>query len=109
MKCCNERPQFAQQSQRVTVGNRTVLLSLRGQLENPGNAAIYIDEKSRNALGVAIRDVKEFTFRPARWWGVLKWVWQASDPAYRVGARLGIAGFILGIIGLILGVISLKY
>jgi hypothetical protein len=93
----------------VTVGSRTVLLSLRQQVENPGNAAIYIDEKTRNALGVAIRDTKEFTFRPVGWLGVLKWVWQASDPAYRVGARLGIAGFILGMIGLILGVISLRH
>jgi hypothetical protein len=93
----------------VTVGSRTVLLSLRSQIENPGTAAIYIDEKTRNALGVAVHDAKEFTFRPVGWLGVLKWVWQASEPAYRVGARLGIAGFILGIVGLILGVISLKH
>jgi hypothetical protein len=93
----------------VTIGSRTVLLSLREQIENPGTAAIYIDEKTRNALGVAVHDTKEFTFRPVGWLGVLKWVWQASDPAYRVGARLGVVGVILGLVGLILGVISLKH
>jgi hypothetical protein len=88
---------------RVTVGNNSALLSLRGQNEH-SSPVIHIDEKIRQDLGLIVgSELLDFQFRPVGWIGQFRWAWRASDAAYRIAARLGLLSVILGIIGVVLG------
>lgn len=91
---------------RVRVGKRGILVSLRGQEEH-SNPAIHLDGKTRAALGVAVGEQVTFHFRQASWLGQFLWAWSATDPAYRIAARVGLLSVILGIVGLVLGGIGL--
>jgi hypothetical protein len=91
---------------KVYVGSESIFLSLRGHNDHK-NPAIHIDEKTRTALGVQIHDQVDFTFHQVGWWGQFRWAWNASDPAYRIAARLGFVSLILGVIGLLLGIIGI--
>jgi hypothetical protein len=68
---------------------------------------IYIDERLRNTLGLTRGEEVEVRFEPAGFWGQFYWAWTASDPAYRVAARLGLLSVVLGLLGLVLGLLSL--
>lgn len=69
--------------------------------------AIWLDERMRNRLGLKDGQEVEFSFRPVWLVGQTCWAWNASDPAYRVAARLAVLSLALGVIGLILGILSL--
>lgn len=91
---------------RVKAGSRSILLSLRGAGSN-SNPAIHIDEKARKALGLGNGKTVDFEFRQVGWLDQFLWAWDASDPAYRIAARLGLLSLVLGIIGFVLGIVSL--
>lgn len=91
---------------KVTVGKKSVLLSLRGQQDH-SRPTIHIDEKTRRALGLSPESEAEFRFREVSWWGQFLWAWRATDPAYRIAARLGLLSVLLGVIGLALGATSM--
>jgi len=81
-----------------------VLLRGRGDEED---AAIWLDERTRNRLGIAAGQQAEFEFHPVGLWAQTCWAWNASDPAYRVAARLAVLSGGLGLLGLLLGVWSI--
>jgi len=91
---------------KVTAGDRSVLLSLRGQQDH-SNPTIHIDEKTRKALGLTAGKEAEFQLRKVSWLGQFLWAWRATDPAYRIAARLGLLSVVLGGIGLALGIVSI--
>jgi hypothetical protein len=91
---------------KVSVGQKHSFVLLRG-LQDSQDAVIRLDERKRNELGLNLGDTADFSFSKVRLWGELRWAWQASDPAYRVSARLGVLSLVLGLIGLFLGILSL--
>jgi len=92
----------------VKAGGRRILLSLRG-VAGASNAAIQIDEKTRNALVLTAGEEADFEFLRVSWLGQFLWAWRASEPAYRIPARLGLLSLVLGLIGLVLGAVSLAF
>ena len=88
-----------------TAGKSTYAL-LRGK-GDVTEAAIWLDERTRNHLGIAIGDEREFEFQPVGMRGQTRWAWNASDPSYRVSARLAVLSLVLGALGLILGLLSI--
>lgn len=93
---------------KVTAGGRSVLLSLRGQQDH-SNPTIHVDEKTRKVLGLTVGREAEFRFREVSWLGQFLWAWRATDPAYKIAARLGLLSVVLGVIGLALGVGSIWF
>src|SRR4051812_40593388 len=77
-------------------------------LGNSPQPVIQMDERLRNILRVSVDQEVEIRLKVVGLWGQFAWAWIASDPAYRVAARLGLLSLILGVFGLVLGLISLK-
>jgi len=84
----------------------STLLSLRGK-QGCTDAAIFIDEKTRNELNLVEGSQVEFNIRQVWWIGQFCWAWHASDPAYRIAARMGAVSVFLGILGLVLGTMGI--
>jgi hypothetical protein len=86
-------------------GGKSKLVSVRGcgASEEP---KILMDDRTRKELHVDDRREYEFELRPTTWWGHSRWAWSASDPAYRIPARLCVVSVALGAIGLALGLLS---
>lgn len=91
---------------RISVGSRSSFVLLRG-LQGSQDAIICLDERKRNELDLEVGDSVDFIIKKPSVWGEFRWAWNASDPAYRVGARLGLLSLVLGVIGLFLGIVSL--
>ena len=91
---------------KVRVAERSALLCMRGQDEH-NNPAIHLDERTRSRLGVSVRTTYDFLVEEVGWFGQFTWAWNASDPAYRIAARLGLVSVVLGFVGLILGIWSI--
>lgn len=69
-------------------------------------SGIYLDEATRDRLGVRQGEEVEFTICPGGWVDEFLWAWHATNAMPRVGARLGILSVVLGAGGLILGGLS---
>lgn len=80
---------------------------LRG-LGNSSDPVINMDERLRNLLHLSDGAEVDFQFKPVGFWGQFRWAWSASDPAYRVAARLALLSVVLGAVGLLLGLFSLR-
>ncbi len=91
---------------RLSTPNRSVYIVARG-LGTIDEPIIRLDERTRNGLGVLLGDKTEFGIDAVSLLGELCWAWRASDPAYRVAARLAILSVVLGGIGLALGILSI--
>ena len=91
---------------KVIVNQKELLLSLRGSNQY-SDAVICIDEKTRNDLELTIGTEADFNFRKVGWWGQFLWAWRASDPIYRIAARVALVSLILGAVGLLLGVVGI--
>jgi hypothetical protein len=91
---------------RLTVGENTILRSVRG-LSTEFDQVIRMDEFTRNRLQVRTDSLATFEIREVGWLGQFLFAWNASEPASRVAARLGILSLVLGLLGLVLGVVSL--
>ena len=57
--------------------------TLRG-FQNSVDPKIYMDERTRNRLGVELGESYNFTFRKAGLWGQLRWAWCASETGYQI-------------------------
>jgi hypothetical protein len=78
---------------------------LRGCTQE-GVPVVKIDERQRNLLGVKLGEDAHLCLAKAGCWGEFVWAWNASDPAYRIAARLGLISALLGILGLALGLVG---
>lgn len=92
----------------VLVNSRKVYAILRGNL-NVDNAEAQIDERLRNRLNLSVDKEEEITFKKSGLWGEFMWAWQASDPAYRISARLGFLSVLLGILALLITIFSIAH
>ena len=92
---------------RVRAPNGVCYAIVRG-LNAASSPAIQIDERLRNALGVKVGQDVDVQLDQVGIWGQFFWAWGASDPAYRVAARLGLLSVVLGFLGFVLGLLSLK-
>lgn len=88
---------------KVDVGGKAKLLSLRGDL-NSVEPTIRIDDITRNDLALEINQTADFKIDEVRWIGQFLWAWRASNPAYRIAARVGLISVLLGLVGLLLGI-----
>ncbi|MGH7148709.1 MAG: hypothetical protein ACREIJ_12535, partial [Nitrospiraceae bacterium] len=59
---------------KLKTDSRSILLSLRGK-QGCTEAAIFIDEKNRNELGLEEESKVEFNIRQVRWIGQFLWAW----------------------------------
>lgn len=91
---------------KLSVNGHSVLRSLRG-LGQEQAPVIQMDEVTRRCLKVKLERRHEFSIREVGWLGQFLWAWNASDPAPRLSARIGIVGGVLTIIGLCLTVATL--
>ena len=91
---------------KVTVGTKSVLLSLRGQ-QSHSDPAIHLDDVTRTKLGVELGTQVCFQFRQVGWLGQFLWAWRATDPGYRIAARVAAISVALSFVGLIAGVIGI--
>ena len=90
---------------KVTAGNRSAFVILRGKQGNT-DAAAWMDERTKNRLGLSAGAETDLNLEVAGLWGQGRWAWSSSDPACRVSARLGLLSVGLGFVGLVLGVLS---
>lgn len=91
---------------KVTTGQRSAYLFVRGA-RDIGDPIIQLDDYTREKLKLKLGEVHAFQFEEVSNWGMLCWAWSATEPAYRISARLAVIGLVLGIAGLALGVLSL--
>ncbi len=94
---------------RISIGARSAFGLVRGVSglgHGTAEPVVHIDERLRNALGVAVGDDVQLGFSKT-WLAELRWAWGSSDPAYRAMARLAVLSVELGIVGLALGLVAL--
>jgi hypothetical protein len=90
---------------KVRIGDRSAFVLLRGKTDCDEQTA-WIDERTRNRLGLTAGDSAELSVETVGLWGQGRWAWSSSDPAYRVAARLALLSVVLGLVGLILGIVG---
>ncbi len=90
----------------MKANGRSVLLSCRG-CNNEKDAVIFLDGTTRTRLGIREGQTDTFEFLQVWWLGQFLWAWRASDPIYRIAARIGLISLVFSFIGLLLGVIGL--
>jgi hypothetical protein len=67
---------------------------------------VRMDERLRNLLRVSVGDKIDVAVSKVGLYGQFRWAWSASDPAYRVAARLALLSVVLGLLGAALGLVS---
>jgi len=91
---------------KFTVGDQSAYFILRSC--SPDDAGkIFMDETAREKLGLAGSVEREFRIERAGLLGELRWLWSATDPTYRIAAKLGVLSFCLGVVALVPLVIDL--
>ncbi len=86
-------------------GSKTYAI-LRGKADS-NQPYIWLDERTRNRLGLNLGDECDFEFEKVGITGEVCWACTASDLAYRVAGRLAVLSILLGLLGLALGILSL--
>jgi hypothetical protein len=75
-------------------------LILRGNDASLEKSYIRLDEAARDRLGLSDNDIlknADFTVSEVGLRGEFVWAWQATDPSYRVAARLGVLSIVLAV------------
>ena len=91
---------------KISAGSASTYALLRG-CQVTDQPVILLDERTRNELGLSCGQSVDFVIKPAGLSGQFRWAWSASDPAYRIGARMAVISVALGFTGLVLGVVSI--
>jgi hypothetical protein len=91
---------------KVTVGAKSVLLSLRGQ-QSHSDPAVHLDDVTRLKLNVELGTQVCLQFRQVWWLGQFLWAWRATDPGYRIAARVATLSVALSVFGLIAGAVGI--
>lgn len=92
---------------KICAADKSIYVIVRG-CSDVTEPVVYIDERIRNSLSLQKGDEVEMSLCPAGFWGQFWWAWTASDPAYRIAARMGLLSVVLGFLGLVLGLLSLR-
>ena len=93
---------------KITAKGKSVLVSVRGY-EEQDDHRICMDAKTRNGLGVSDKEEHDFTLDRVGWIGQVLWLARASDPFYRIAARLAAVSLALTFIGCVLSVLALCF
>lgn len=80
---------------------RSSYFVLRGVGNRIGYGKIFMDDAARTKLDLKRGQQFSFEIKEAGFWGELRWAFFATDPAYRVAARLGVLSFALALIALL--------
>lgn len=88
---------------KITVRDKSILATVRGCGEDELPPYVFLDRKQRDALGVSPPTAYDFDLRPVWLIGQCRWGWHASDPAYRLAARLGLLSVTLSVVSVVLG------
>jgi hypothetical protein len=91
---------------KISAKNGSIFAIVRGK-GDAGQESIWLDERERNVLGLAVGEEAEFKLKSVGFIGQICWGWRASDVAYRIVTRLAVASVILGIVSFLLGILSL--
>jgi hypothetical protein len=91
---------------KVSLSDSKAYAILRGKADS-NQPYIWLDERTRNRLGVNLGDECDFEFEKVGIFGQVCWACTASDLAYRVAGRLAVLSILLGLLGLALGILSL--
>lgn len=84
-----------------------VPLVARGAHDNSRDE-IWLDLETRGRLGGLKPNVAyNFKLHTATWSECMRWAWSATDPAYRIPAKISLISVALGVVGLFLGIVSL--
>jgi len=92
---------------KLTVAGCAAYAIVRGDNESI-EPTIRMDERLRNFLKTTKGAEVEVQFAQAGRCGEFLWAWYASDPAYRVAARMASLSVALGALGLLIGILSLR-
>lgn len=92
---------------KISTSGKSTYCIARGK-PNSLEPVIFIDERTRNLLGVRLGEDVDLSIKRVKFPGQFLWTWNASDPAYRIAARLSLLSVFLGFIGLLLGLFSLR-
>jgi hypothetical protein len=92
---------------KICIADKSTYAIVRG-LGDTTDPFVRMDERLRNSLNLKKGEEVEIRIRPSGFWGQFQWSWNASDPAYRVAARMGLLSVALGLLGLLLGLLSLR-
>jgi hypothetical protein len=90
----------------ATGRHKRVYAIVRGTLDGE-ESTVKMDERVRNALELQVGEEIDLSLRQAGPIGEFLWAWNASDPAYRIVARLAVLSALLGLLSLGLGILSL--
>jgi hypothetical protein len=85
---------------------RSTLVVLRGR-HGPDEPSIWIDEMTRDVLGIQVGQQTSFRLENDVWFGAWRWASRSSDVGYRICAQLALLSVGLGLLGLVLGIISI--
>jgi len=85
---------------RVSGTSRQIYAFLRGN-NNAGGGNILIDEYLREKLGVCTQETYEFIFDEASLFGIFRWSWNSTNPAYRISLRIALIALIISLIQLV--------
>jgi hypothetical protein len=69
--------------------------------------SIYLDDATRDRLGLSVGEQVDFTISPGRFWDEFRWGFSATNAVHRVATRLGLISVGLGLLGLLLGLVAL--
>jgi hypothetical protein len=92
---------------KIVAGGRTALVIARGDLNGTDPPRICLDERTRETLGVKEGETHDFQLSRPGLLGRFRWYWNASDPAYRISARVALLSLGIGVVALLLGLIAL--
>lgn len=94
---------------------KVIVLEARGKKARalargaPGRdaASIYLDDATRDRLGLSSGEDVDFTITPGGFFDEFVWGWGATNAVTRVGTRLAVLSIALGVLGFILGTVAL--
>ena len=62
-----------------------------------------MDDKTRTDLGITDKNEYDFQLEELGWLGQFRWAWNASDPAPRIAARIGLVSMLMSLVGIVFG------
>ena len=89
----------------VRANGRECYAILRGY-QDSSTPEIRMDDYTRgpDKLNLKLNHSYEFEFKVVRFFGTLRWAWNATEMGYQVASRIAIISFFMGLVGLLLGI-----
>lgn len=92
---------------KIVASGRTAFVIARGDLNWTGPPRVCFDERTRETLKVVEGGTYDFQLSRPCLLDRYRWYWNATDPAYRISARVALLSLGIGAVALALGLIAL--